>query len=78
MKTLTMFALILLACTDEGATRKTLLDSGYSDITLKGYQPLACSQDDSYSTGFTAKNPTGRTVSGVVCCGFFKSCTVRF
>ncbi len=43
-----------------------------------------CSKDDRIQHAFTAKNATGASVSGVVCCGggspFLgnKGCTVRF
>lgn len=42
------------------------------------WAPLSCSNSDTYSTGFAATNPAGQPVSGVVCCGVLKSCTVRF
>jgi hypothetical protein len=71
--------LLLLGCSDEDRTRETLRKSGYTDITTTGYSPFECGNDDSYSTGFKAKNPLGVVVEGVVCCGLFaKSCTVRF
>lgn len=31
-----------------------------------------------FTTGFVATNPQGMRVEGVVCCGWLKSCTVRF
>lgn len=31
-----------------------------------------------FQTGFVAKNPAGKRVEGVVCCGVLKACTVRF
>lgn len=78
-KLLTILPILLLAsCTDETNSRRTLDNSGYTDIHIKGYELFGCGKDDTFSTGFTAKNPQGKTVSGVVCCGFLKSCTVRF
>lgn len=78
-RALLLFALLALACTDsEGATR-ALRSSGFSNVTLTGWQPGSCGKDDTSSTGFEATNPTGQRVTGVVCCGLvFKGCTVRF
>jgi hypothetical protein len=70
--------LFLAACTDEPASRKALESQGFTDIRFTGYEAFACSEDDGFHTGFTAKNPQGRQVSGVVCCGLLKSCTVRW
>ena len=69
---------LLLSCTREDASRQTLESAGYSDIEMTGWSPLSCSDSDTFSTGFTAKNPKGDTVSGVVCCGWLKNCTIRF
>ena len=68
----------MIACTDDSNSRRTLENSGYTDIELHGYKAFACGKDDSFSTAFTAKNPQGKQVSGVVCCGITKGCTVRF
>ena len=80
MKYLFLASLILvIGCTNVDKTVQTLKSSGYSDIQIKGYAWFACGKDDTYATNFSAKNPLGRTVSGVVCCGLvFKGCTVRF
>jgi len=71
-------ALLALGCTDEERTRSTLEQAGYSEIRTGGYGWASCGRDDNYATEFTATNPAGRRVSGVVCCGVVKSCTVRF
>ena len=72
-------ALLLLACSDVEATVRTLHAAGYSDVVIgRDYPWFACSKDDDYATAFTAKNPAGGAVSGVVCCGIIKSCTIRF
>jgi hypothetical protein len=71
-------ALLLTSCTDASSTRRTLEDSGFTDIRVGGYAFFGCSKDDTFSTTFSAKNPQGRAVNGVVCCGLLKSCTVRF
>lgn len=71
-------ALALSACTNEEETRRTLNAAGYTDIQIGGYAAFACGQDDTYSTRFSAANPRGVIVEGVVCCGLLKGCTVRF
>lgn len=66
------------ACTDDANTIRTLQAYGFTHIQTTGFEPYACSEDDTFQTGFTARNAQGRTVSGAVCCGMFKNCTVRF
>lgn len=78
MKRTIIIALLLSACTDEAATVSTLQRSGFTGIRTTGYAAFSCSEDDVFATGFSAINPLGQRVSGVVCCGTFKSCTVRF
>lgn len=68
----------LSACTDESASRRTLIDSGYTNIKIGGFDFMSCSKDDTFSTHFTARNPGSHDVEGTVCCGLLKKCTVRF
>ena len=70
--------LALAGCTNEEKSRAALESAGFTEITFDGYAFMACSEDDAYKTKFTARNPQGNMVSGVVCCGRFKGCTVRF
>ncbi len=76
---LTILSLFLLtACTDDDASRRTLDDAGYTNIQLTGHKFFECGKDDTYSTGFKAKNFHGKSVDGTVCCGFWgKGCTIR-
>lgn len=71
----------LASCTDEETSRRVLEDEGYTDIEIGGYAMFACSEDDNYRTSFTAVRvtPSGehRVVTGAVCCGLWKNCTVR-
>lgn len=77
IKTLTM-ALLLTSCTSEGKARSTLEAEGYTNIEITGYSYGSCSKDDSTCTGFVARSPGGRKVTGAVGCGYvFKGCTVR-
>jgi hypothetical protein len=75
-KAFLILGLLLCSCTDEDGSRKALSAAGFSQITFEGYSFTGCGQDDTYKTEFTAKNPNGVTVSGVVCCGILKGCTI--
>lgn len=74
----TLFGVLLSGCTDEDRSRQALENSGYTDIQLKGYGWFECGDDDRFHTEFRAKNPAGKMVEGVVCCGYWKGCTIRF
>jgi hypothetical protein len=65
-------------CTDEKGARRVLQQNGYTNITITGYRPFMGSEDDQYSTGFTAISPSGQRVSGSVCSGVLKGSTIRF
>lgn len=79
MRALVMFALLAVSCTDADAALDTLDKAGFTDVSLTGWKPMSCSEEDFSSTGFAAVNSQGKPVEGVVCCGLFlKSCTVRF
>lgn len=68
----------MTGCTDEDGAYNLLMKEGYSDIHITGYEYFACSDSDKYRTGFTATNMKGNKVSGVVCCGYLKACTIRY
>ena len=80
MKRLLLIAAFALsACTNTEDARKALESEGFTDVQNDGYGWFRCSQDDFYHTKFTALNPQGREVSGVVCSGLiFKSATIRW
>jgi hypothetical protein len=72
-----LFAFSSGGFTSEGDTVKTLTSSSYTDVKTWGYAWMACGEDR-FATKFVVKNQQGQQVSGAVCCGFIKSCTVRF
>lgn len=74
----TILAASLTACTDEDRTRDTLHKAGFTSVKTGGSAWGSCSRGDHYATEFVATNPAGQRVGGVVCCGVWKSCTVRF
>jgi hypothetical protein len=58
--------------------KKQLEQQGYTDIKNTGWAAFCCSDEDTFSTGFKAKDKQGRTVKGCFCGGVFKGVTIRF
>jgi hypothetical protein len=80
MKTIVILltTLLLFGCTSGEDGLKMLDEAGYTDISLTGYNALACTEDDYYHIGFTATNPQGKRVKGTVCSGFaFKNASIN-
>jgi hypothetical protein len=88
MRAAILFMLCLFvagSCTSPDSARKALEAQGFTDIDLRGWSPLSCSDSDDTSTGFRARNTNGQIVEGVVCCtwagsacGLGKGCTIRW
>lgn len=75
---LPLLLLLATSCTNESASRTTLEDAGYSEISFEGHSFFTCGEGDRFATKFVAVNPTGKkNVKGTVCCGFLKGCTIR-
>lgn len=79
---LLLLSFFTAGCEPEPSTATRVLeDEGFANIELTGWQPFSCSDSDAMNTGFNASRTmpdgTTRNVSGVVCCGWLKSCTVR-
>lgn len=71
--------LALAACTNPETATRVLTSQGFTNVQITGYSFFACSKDDFYHTGFTARSMTGTQVAGTVCEGlWFKNSTVRF
>lgn len=71
-------AQFLIACTNPDHATEILERDGYTDVEMTGYSFFACSEDDFFHTGFTAKK-NGKPITGTVCGGFFfKGSTIRF
>ena len=69
---------VLISCYDDSRSRQALDNAGFTDIVITGYEPFGCGDDDTFSTGFKAKNSKGTDVEGIVCCGVVKACTIRY
>lgn len=78
IKYLLLATLLLSGCTKTDSTRQLLAEQGYTNIKIKGYAPLSCSDDDTFKTKFIATNSNGKVVKGVVCSGVLKGSTIRF
>ena len=64
---------------DRPSDSETALHSaGFSEVVVGDHAYFECGRGDVSSLAFTATNPNGDRVSGTVCCGWFKGCTVRF
>lgn len=73
-----LLSILLVGCSAPDTATEALKGAGYSQIKITGWSPFSCSKDDTFSTGFEAKGPTGVSVTGAVCSGLiFKSATIR-
>jgi len=61
----------------DSATVETLNKAGFTNAETTGWAPMSCGQD-LLRTGFEATNAKGNRITGAVCCGVFKNCTIRF
>src|SRR5262245_30516855 len=75
---LLMIAVVTTCAASDDTVRDTAHKQGLSDVEVGEWAPLSCDRNDLTSTGFCAKNAHGERVCGVVCCGLFKRCTVRW
>jgi hypothetical protein len=78
---LLILIIMLSACTSDNAFdkgKRQLEQQGYSDIKSTGYDWFCCSDKDTFSNGFTAKDSKGNVVEGCICSGILKGVTVRF
>lgn len=79
MKKLLIAALLLTGCvTGDDEASSTLRKSGYTNVRPGSLDFFECSDNDKTGRSFRATNSLGQEVEGVVCCGVFKGCTVRF
>lgn len=74
---LIIIAMMLAGCYSNGDATKALQESGYTEIELYGHAMWSCGKDDTFSTEFKAKSPSGTVVTGAVCSGWFKGKTIR-
>jgi hypothetical protein len=65
-------------CRAGGEGVEALKAQGMTDIVLGDRAWWGCGRDDSFNSEFVATNAQGKRVSGAVCCGWLKGCTVRF
>jgi len=73
-----LLVMFLIGCTNPGDARRVLLNQGYTDIELNGFDMFSCGSGDTYADSFTAISPNGSVVTGTVCSGVLKGYTIRF
>lgn len=73
-----VLTLALTGCTDPSSAQKALDDMGFKEINVTGYRWFSCGEDYLFHTGYQAKNPNGKQVTGTVCSGLFKGSSVKF
>ena len=81
MKTLiaiVLCAILLSSCSGASTSEILLEEQGYTNVEITGFNVFACSEDDLYRYNFTAINPNGKQVKGVVCSAPLKGSTIRF
>lgn len=74
---ITSSALLCIGCSRPGKAEAVLSANGYTDIEITGWAPFMKGEDDTFSTGFRAKSPSGQTVEGAVTGGWLKGSTIR-
>ena len=71
----------LSSCTSDKDFEKgkmQLESMGYTEIENTGYSMFCCGEDDTFKTGFKARDKNGQIVNGCFCSGIFKGVTVRY
>lgn len=69
---------LLAACSSHNDAKRALTAAGYTEIQTHGHSFFGCSKEDTFATKFTAKNPKGEKIEGVVCSSWLKGATIRF
>lgn len=86
LQEITLYAAIILIIgflstsflTDKIGAEKTLIDAGYTPVSVGGHNYFGCS-NELWATRFTAKSIDSTTiVKGCVCRGIWKGSTIRF
>lgn len=62
----------------EAQAIQLLRNAGLSDVSLTGYAPFGCSEDDVFRIRFRAQGAGPAPVEGVVCSGFLKGSTIHY
>jgi hypothetical protein len=81
---LPLVLVLLSGCDDNGPDRtcRTVRTAGYNGCNItEEFEWTArtngCGQGDTYGALVSTTNVTGTRVTVLVCCGYYKSCTVR-
>lgn len=71
----------VISCTNDADFEKgkqQLEQQGYTDIVNTGYSPFCKGEDDTFSTGFKAKDSKGNEIKGCFTSAFLKGMIIRF
>ena len=63
---------------NDALANETLLKAGFTDPEITGIGFFDCGSGDISMMRFEATNPQGTRMSGTVCCGLLKRCTIRY
>lgn len=64
--------------TTQNQTVKAAEAAGMVNVIPGNIDLFACGEEDLPGRKFVATNPVGKQISGIVCCGAMKACTVRY
>jgi len=76
-----LMTVTVISCTsrnDFNEGKRQLEQMGYTDIENTGFSPLCKGDDDTFSTGFKAKDKNGTIVKGCFTSGIFKGVSPKF
>lgn len=76
-----LMTILVISCTSNNDFEKgkqQLEQQGYTDVVNTGFSPLCKGDDDSFSTGFKAKDSQGNEIKGCFTSGILKGVSIRF
>jgi hypothetical protein len=75
---LVLFGVSMIGCAPSNEKALSVLTgAGYTEVKLGGFPFFSCSEDDDFNVSFVGVGPSGVKVTGAVCCGLLKNCTIR-
>jgi len=70
-------SVLVAGCTNSNKAQRVLEANGYTQIQYTGYRFFMKSDNETFSTGFRAKSPSGKIVTGAVTSGWIGGGTIR-
>lgn len=75
---LSLFTAVIYGIPQPGKAAAALRSAGMEPKSLNWASMFRCAEDDLTRHEFHAVDAEGKPVSGYICCGLLKGCTVRF